>query len=236
MTTLNLFSSEVNPGLQLHHWTRLARGATPAQSQPTAAWAEPALPARGELIGAPALEPDASYQTTFLARRSTRAYADRPLELATLLQLLRLSRPATATGAAVLLPLALNVAGLAPGAYRFAPAAGALAPIKAEDPRPLLREYCYQAEFVAAPLFILLASSLGGHLEHGGDRAYRRMLIETGQLIQHLGLACAALGLEGSVTGSLIQPPIAEWLGLDGYAGTVLLAFAVGALGGTSHE
>jgi SagB-type dehydrogenase family enzyme len=236
MTTLNLFSSEVNPGLQLHHWTRLAPGATPAQPGPTVAWADRVLPARGELIGVATAQPSTSYQATFLARRSTRAYAERQLELATVLQLLRLSRPATADGAAVLLPLALDVAGLPAGAYRFVPAAGALAPLVDADPRPLLREYCYQAEFVAAPLVILLASSLGGHLEHGGDRAYRRMLIETGQIIQHLYLACAALGLAGSVTGSLIQPPIAEWLGLDGYAGTVLLAFAVGAMGGTSHE
>jgi SagB-type dehydrogenase family enzyme len=236
MTTLNLFSSADKPGRQLPHGTRLAPGAAPAQSRPSAAWAERALPARGELIGAEVAQPSASYQATFLARRSTRAYAERPLELATVLQLLRLSRPASAEGAAVLLPLALDVAGLPAGAYRFVPDAGALAPLKAEDPRPLLRDYCYQAEFVAAPLVILLASSLGGHLESGGDRAYRRMLIETGQLIQHLYLACAALGLAGSVTGSLIQPPIAEWLGLDGYAGTVLLAFAVGAMGGTSHE
>lgn len=233
--TVNLFSAEVKPGLLLHQWTSLAPGQEPATARPGPEWAERALPARGELIGGPAAQSTASYQETFLNRRSTRVYAGQPLELASALQLLRLSQPAGAEGAATLLPLALDVAGLAPGAYRFVPGSGSLAPLRAEDPRPLLGEFCYQAEFVAAPLVILLASTLGGHLEHG-DRAYRHMLIETGRLIQHLYLACAALGLVGSVTGSLIQPPIAEWLGLDGYAGTVLLGFAVGTPGGTSHE
>jgi hypothetical protein len=41
-------------------------------------------------------------------------------------------------------------------------------------------------------------------------------------------MAASSLGLAGCITGSFIQPRFNEWLGMDGYNGTMLLAFAAG--------
>lgn len=184
---------------------------------------------------------------TFARRLSVRQYAATPLKRDQLARVLALCYPRTspdeaATDAPVgglrrglapvtscrLFPLAVNVEGLTSGAYLYDAAPPSLRRVRDEDPRALIEENCFQAEFTHAPALILMVGSLAESLAREGDRGYRSLLMESGLMIQRLYLAAGSLGLVGCVTGSLIQPRFNEWLGMDGFNATTLMAFAVG--------
>src|SRR5215204_142142 len=189
---------------------------------------------------------------TFARRLSVRRYADAPLMRDQLARLLALcyprdagaanaSRPAAAATpnsglrrglapvtSCKLFPLVVNVEGLQSDAYIYDEEPRRLRRLRLGNPLPLIEENCFQAEFTHAPVLVLLVGSLAESLSRYGDRGYRSMLMETGLMIQRLYLAASSLGLAGCVTGSLIQPGFNEWLGIDGFNGTVLLAFAAG--------
>lgn len=127
-----------------------------------------------------------------------------------------------------LFPILQSVEGLPAGAYYHDATEGRLERLHDEHPRPMLERLCYQAEFHLAPVVLILAGSLSGHLASHGDRGYRTLMFDAGIMIQRLYLATAALGLVGSTAGSLFQEQAGQWLGLDSYHGLALMAFAVG--------
>jgi SagB-type dehydrogenase family enzyme len=201
----------------------------------------------------PAEEPFTTSEHTVLEtlsnRRSVRTYADRPCTVAELAHFLTLCYPPQVirpdyrpearpheglkrctghvTGCRLLL-LLLNVTGIERGAYYFDERRRHLRHVRLEDPRPVMERNSFQAEFTLAPVIVLTAGSLADYLGRYGDRGYRYMLIDTGILIQRMYLAASYLGMSGCTTGSLIQGRFDRWLGLDGYKGTVLKAFALG--------
>jgi SagB-type dehydrogenase family enzyme len=230
----------------------------PAAGERPGAWVERLFPAsegedfapRGHADAASATASPRSCLETFARRLSVRRYADAPLtrdELARLLSLCHPVEGADARGrggspkgggllrsglapveSCKLLPLVVNVEGLGAGAYLYDEGPRRLRLVRAENPLPLIVENFFQAEFTHAPVLVLLVGSLAESLARYGDRGYRLLLMEAGLLIQRLYLAASSLGLAGCITGSLIQPRFNEWLGLDGFNGTALLAFAAG--------
>lgn len=247
----SLFSSESNPGLLLHEWTKNVRAGQAPAGQPRreGSWAErlfaQGLPAE-DFAPAQEMPADARQTTlqTFANRQSVRRYAREPLTREQLAQLLALCFPGGAgraghaeaapgglqTGAPAhssckLVPLVSNVAGLAGGAYFYDERRRQLRRVRQEQS---VREFCYQAEFVDAPVLLLVVGSLAESLALHGDRGYRIMMVEAGAMLQRLYLAASHLNLAGCATGSIVQERLGAWLGMDGYEATVLMGFAVG--------
>ena len=233
--TTSFFGLASHTSLFVHEWTS---NATP---QPAAAdWYQPIL-APAPTVATFTTPPTVGRSTleTFAQRRSVRHYAAAPLDLAALGDLLQLAAPERAqpqaglhrfspTSRCLLAPLVLRPgADLASGAYGYDPHARTLHTLRAEDPLPMFSRWCFQAEFLQAPVILLVAGSLQ-HSTSGGDRGYRHWMLDTGALLQRLYLASAALGLVGSITGSFMQPMVGRWLGWDGYTTTVLAGFALG--------
>jgi thiazole/oxazole-forming peptide maturase SagD family component len=67
-----------------------------------------------------------------------------------------------------------------------------------------------------------------------GARGYRFILIETGAVLQNLGLVAAALGIAGSPVGTNLDRAVEEMLALDPDEELFLTAFAVGIPGVTA--
>jgi SagB-type dehydrogenase family enzyme len=256
----SLFSSESNPGLLLHEWTKNVRdGRVPARPEPAGqqrrerSWAERlfarALPSEDF---APAQErPADARQTTlqtFANRQSVRRYSKEPLTREQVAQLLSLCFPdgrgrpihteaaaphelqtgAPANTACKLFPLVSNVTELAGGGYFYDERRRQLKRIRQEPTSSALQEFCFQAEFLHAPVLLLVVGSLAESLALHGDRGYRIMMVEAGAMLQRLYMAASHLNLAGCATGSIVQERLGAWLGLDGYEATVLMGFAVG--------
>ena len=189
---------------------------------------------------------------TFLTRRSTRKYADKPLELNELSQFLKLAYPISQTQENIkqdklphqslskwnghvtccrLILLIKNVTGIEPGAYVYDEFSHSLNKIKAQSNQEMdafLKEYCFQAEFIESPVMLLQVGSIKTSTERYGERGYRYMLFEDGVQIQRMYLSGSANGLACCATGSLVQGKVEGWLGLDGFNGSILNGFVIG--------
>lgn len=241
----NLFGNDTNPGLLVHEWTKNFRGGVKSPSagvgregRGACEWAErlcdPTQPSAPlDRTAAHGAEAGRSCLETLAGRRSVRQYADAALPLAQLARLLELCH-AQGAGESLprplckLFPLVWNVAGLAAGSYLYDEHGHGLRLVKSCDPLPMIKEFCFQAEFTHAPALILIAGSLSEALELHGERGYRRLLMAAGTLIQRLYLAASYLGLAGCVTGSVVPEQFGRRLGMDGFHAAVLMAFAVG--------
>jgi SagB-type dehydrogenase family enzyme len=242
-----------NLGLLLHHATRKAAASAALQSDRPSehplAWVAPAfrLAHAGARIALPASTAHADAGATppildALARRySTRAYTEQPLTLDEIAQFLRwaYAAPAADGGApsqddylTLVRPVlvALRVDGLAPGAYHVDMHDLALVRLDADAAQipHLLKSACFQTEFGTAAALLLMVGSVATALERYGDRGYRYMLLGNGMQLQRNGIACAALGLGGCITGSFCQDSWERWLGFDGFHASMLNAYALG--------
>ena len=191
---------------------------------------------------------------TLARRRSIRAYAPGPLAVDVLAAFLTLSYPAEVgeiayapaprphqqlgcwnghVTACRLILLVRNVQGIASGAYVYDERRHTLLCVRAASGAELdalLEASCFQAEFRGAPVLALQVGSVADSVARYGERGYRYMLFEDGVQIQRMYLAASSLGLAACITGSIVQRDFEAWLGLDGYWGSVLNAFALGEM------
>jgi SagB-type dehydrogenase family enzyme len=247
-----------SPGLFLHAWTNNVRGGMVHGAERTepvdwrpgdgAARAFATLgPAQSLAVppGSPR-SPGRSTFDTLAHRRSIRTYADEPLGRDELARLLSMAFPARTDApplaaphrgirrwqehrpALKLVPLALRVDGVAPGAYLYAEDEQTIRLTRDDGLLALVEKTFFQAEFTVAPAIILLVGSIADMVRCYGDRGYRYLLLDTGVMIQRLYLAASCLDVSGSITGSFVQSTFDRWLGLDGYNAGVLMAFATG--------
>lgn len=248
---------EAKPGLIVHEWTKQRRASSrtgvPAHNDgENTGWVQAFVPQNAlayDLI--PSHDPYTMAGRTSLktlaGRRSIRHYGDTPLTTDELAQVMTLcSPPGTCSGttgdapqarlrrwhsvatSCTLFPLVLRVTGLQPGGYLYDAQRQRLIAVRQDDPLPLMQAACFQTEFAHASVVMLLVGSLSDSIARYGDRGYRYLLIDAGTMLQRLYLAVSALGLNGCATGSIVHGGFSTCLGLDGYQGTVLMAFALG--------
>ncbi|XSG76329.1 nitroreductase family protein [Herpetosiphon llansteffanensis] len=228
----HFFGAGVSASSYVHEWTSLQRGnALPEPNQPAGDWWHDLFEAKSK-INLPAAYPiQLSYQQLIQQRQSLREYAERPINLADLATFLEYAsrplNPATKP-VSLLAPLVLNSADLALGGYAYNPNAHQLAVLRTADPQEPLQRYCFQREFLQAPVIVLVLSSLPNAINQAGDRGYRQALLDAGAQLQRLYVAAQRVGMIGCATGSLIQGQLARWLGFDSYQTHVLIGFAVG--------
>jgi SagB-type dehydrogenase family enzyme len=192
----------------------------------------------GNTIALPA--PDRSgtrpLETLLQQRRSVRDYADKPLALADVGQLLwaaqGITHPhglRTAPSAGALYPLELYVVagridGLSAGIHRYRPDAHRLQAMHDGDLRGrLARAALGQSWLADAPLTVVIAAIYERTARKYGERAGRYVHIEAGHAAQNLFLQAGALELDTVVVGAFDDNAVAALLRLPGDMQPLLL-------------
>jgi SagB-type dehydrogenase family enzyme len=169
-----------------------------------------------------------SVEEALQARRSVRAYADTPLTLAQLGQILWAAQGITADNghrtapsAGALYPLELyvvvgNVTGLPAGVYKYRPQGHELVPHLDGDLRATLARAAVRQAWVAQiPAMLAITAVPERTRARYGDRTDRYVAIEVGHVGQNVYLEAVALGLGTVMAGAITEDSLAAVLKLD---------------------
>lgn len=167
-----------------------------------------------------------SLEDVLRRRRSIRSYADRPLTLGEIGQLLWAAQGITrgdglrtAPSAGALYPLevflvASHVEDLSSGSYRYSPVSHALRRVVASDLRHALAAAALGQECVAqAPAVLTLTAVFGRTTRKYGERGVRYAHLEAGHAAQNVCLQAAALGLGVVVVGAFEDDEVRRVIG-----------------------
>jgi len=178
-------------------------------------------------LPAPELKGRMSVEEALSRRRSVREYAAGPLQLAEVSQLLWAAQGVTAEwggraapSAGGLYPLEVllvagEVAGLAPGVYRYTPAAHNLALIREGDLRASLAAAALDQQWVSqASTNIVITAIYARTTGKYGDRGVRYVDMEAGHAAQNICLEATALGLGTGTIGAFHDDRVKELLDL----------------------
>lgn len=187
--------------------------------------------------------------TLAAARRSERAFADKPLPLAALASLLQagygalgpdpmgdgrsfLRRPTPSAGGLYpldLYVLARNAEGVGSGAHHFDPVGDALAAIRPDPWEDMAaRAFISWREAATAAAIILIGADFMRTQPKYGARGYRFVLLEAGHVAQNICLAAEEAGLATLCLGGFYDSVLNGWIGLDGEREAIVYAIAVG--------
>ena len=185
------------------------------------------------------------------ARRSVRRFAPQPLPFERIAAVLGKYRRSgelslaegklalrTTASAGGLNPIevylvATRVGGLPIGVYHYRPVPPALGAIRLDEAGEIAAGLAaslldpQQARGAAGAL--VLAARFGRTTDKYGDRGYRYVLIETGQLVQTLALGAAAAGVGLVCHGAFYDATVNRLLGLDGLAEAATAVLLFGA-------
>lgn len=170
----------------------------------------------------PRLDGQTSVEAALAARRSVRSFANRPVALQELSQLLwaaqGITHPRglrTAPSAGALYPLEIYVvAGLVhdlpAGIYRYRPEGHQLEPVAAGDWRGSLTDAAlHQVAVKKAPVVFVIAGTYQKTTSKYGERGIRYVHLEAGHAAQNLCLQAAALGLDTVLIGAFTDQEVA---------------------------
>ncbi len=179
---------------------------------------------------------------TLKARRTVRHFANRPLDLAQVSQLLwaadgvsdpRGHRTSPSAGATYPLDLYLAVAergvpNLPVGLYHYEVATPALTPVARGDFSNAVARACLnQAWMTEAPVMVVITGEYRRCSARYGERGIRYTHMEAGNVSQNLFLAAEALGLGAGIVGAFEDKALAQVLKLP-QAHEPLLVMPVG--------
>lgn len=175
----------------------------------------------------PRLSSEVSIEQTLLERRSVREFADTPLTLDEVSQLLWAAQGITAEwggrtapSAGALYPLELyvvvgNVAGLPQGVYKFRPEGHELAKVADGDQRSRLAEAALGQVWVKeGAIDIVVAAIYERTTGKYGDRGIRYVHMEAGHAAQNLYLQTTAMELGMVTVGAFDDERVGKILGL----------------------
>lgn len=181
------------------------------------------------VLPAPRQRGTVSVEEAIAARRTVREFADAPVALEAVSQLLWAAQGITdpsrgrraAPSAGALYPLELfvvagNVAGLAPAVYRYVPEEHRLALARLADVRPELvsRAGC-QPWLGRAPVLLVVAARIQRTTAKYGERGVRYVHLEVGHAAENALLQATALGLASGVAGSFADEEVRGVLGVE---------------------
>jgi SagB-type dehydrogenase family enzyme len=169
-----------------------------------------------------------SVEEALQARRSVRAYADSPLTLAQLGQILWAAQGITAANghrtapsAGALYPLELyvvvgNVTGIPAGVYKYRPQGHELVPHLDGDVRATLARAAVRQGWVAQiPAMLAITAVPERTRVRYGERTDRFVAIEVGHVGQNVYLEAVSLGLGTVMAGAITDDSVAAVLKLD---------------------
>ncbi len=192
-----------------------------ARDRGTASAAGPAL----IQLPQPRLDGTTSVEAALAARRSIRSFANKPVTLEELSQLLWAAQGITdprglrtAPSAGALYPLELfivsgNVASLPAGTYRYEPVGHHLVRVAEGDQRPDLADAALgQSPIRKAPVVIAIVADERKTTVKYGERGVRYAHLEAGHAAQNICLQAEALGLGSVVIGAFSDRDVASLL------------------------
>lgn len=178
-------------------------------------------------LPAPVMAGDTSVEAALEARRSSREYANRPLSLADVSQLLWSAQGTTdrdggrtAPSAGALYPLEIylvagDIDSLPAGLYRYDPRAHRLRPVAEGDLRkPLAQAAAGQAWVRRAPAVLVIAGVYERTAVKYGQRARRYVHIEVGHAAQNVYLQAEARDLATVIVGAFDDAEVQDSLSL----------------------
>jgi SagB-type dehydrogenase family enzyme len=207
-------------------------------------------PARNVPIGgsiklpAPRLNGSMSVEKALDTRRSVRSYADAPLSIAEVGQLLWAAQGITdpktghrtAPSAMAVYPMTVylvagKVTGLAPGVYRYEPKDHSIVKIMDGDKRSEMVANGGQPTFGKAPVDLVIAGDYGKMAAkmHGSQASSRFVDIEAGHVAENVCLQATALDLGTVTAAGFNQDKLKETLALPS-AETPIYVMPVGKL------
>jgi len=176
-------------------------------------------------LPSPRLDGEVALEATLSARKSVREYADEPLSLTELSQLLWAAQGVTYSGArrtapsaGALYPIELyvvagNVEGLEKGLYRYRVGQHDLAEVAAEDVQAQLASAALEQESVKnAPAVIVIAGVVERTAQKYGQRAVRYVHMEVGAVAENILLQAAALELGAVFVGAFSDTQVKQVL------------------------
>ena len=177
----------------------------------------------------PAATGTVSVEQALQNRRTIRRFANRPLTLGQLSQLLWAAYGVTdsrglrsAPSAGALYPLDIyavvgerQVSGLAAGVYHYLPEKQALEPVKPGDLRAAAAQASLSQTWMAeAPVMLLITGEYRRCQVKYGERGVRYTHMESGHAGQNIFLQAEALGLGAGIVGAFENAAVAKALGL----------------------
>jgi SagB-type dehydrogenase family enzyme len=198
-----------------------SRSATATATRSTAA-PSAAAPSPAAIVLPPAPPAAADRLAVIAARRSVRRFARTPLPLAALAGVLQaMHAPGRARlSPAVRIDVVVNaVAGLAPGAYHYAPQAHVLRPRRTGvDLRAAARAAALDQNVIgeAAAVFVLSIDRAAFAADASGPaRGYRHAFVEAGRAGERLYLEAGARALAACAVGAFHDDEAAALIGAD---------------------
>jgi SagB-type dehydrogenase family enzyme len=168
-----------------------------------------------------------SLEATLLTRRSVRKYADEPLSLEEVSQLLWAAQGITDDGgyrtapsAGALYPLEVyllagDVVGLEKGVYKYLPFGHTIIKVTSQDRRVDLHQAALKQDaIIQAPAVIVLAAVYDRTKAKYGDRAPQYVHIEAGSVAQNVYLQATALDLGTVLIGAFYDNQVKAVVGL----------------------
>lgn len=174
----------------------------------------------------PRLESDVSVEEALLKRRSEREYADSPLTLANVSQLLWAAQGITdprgfrtAPSAGGLYPLELylvvgNVENLPVGVYKYKPDAHELLKLIEDDVRELLAKASGQIWVKEGAVNIVVAAVYERTTQKYGEIGIRYVHMEAGHAAQNIYLQAVALDLGAVAVGGFLGDSVKSIMGM----------------------
>jgi len=179
-------------------------------------------------LSGPRLSSECSIEQALLSRRSGRRYADAPLTLAEVSQLLWAAQGVTdrkglrtTPSAGALYPLETyllvgKAEGLPAGVYRYQPDQHGLVEIATGDRRAQLATAALSQAFIsAAPVSIILTAVYARTTAKYGERGIRYVHMEAGHASQNIYLQATALNLSTVAIGAFYDQEVQKVLELQ---------------------
>lgn len=181
----------------------------------------------------PEIEPQGEFEEILVGRRSRRVFSGDPATREELAKLLYLTYGRTAPGGLFrpvasgggLYPLELyitviNVEGLEPGLYHYNIEHHCLDALQRGKPDfEELGELLWLQDIEdpeQATMIVYVTAILQRSTLKYGDRGYRLVLLEAGEVIQNLALVGHSMGLGSLPLGGFMDNPLSEYLRIDG--------------------
>jgi SagB-type dehydrogenase family enzyme len=177
-------------------------------------------------LPAPMLEGHVSLEKAIKQRRTARSFADKPLMVAQLSQVLWAAQGITddrglkraAPSAGALYPIDVyavvgnnGIQGVAQGIYHYDPLHHSIEKIFDTDARGDVAVASLRQMWMAtAPVILVLTAEYGRITIKYGDRGKRYAMIEVGHIGQNIFLQCEALGLSAGIVGAFYDKEVAR--------------------------
>jgi SagB-type dehydrogenase family enzyme len=191
-------------------------------------------PAMGPEVALPMLSPrpESTVEEAIQERRSASSFQERPVRLEELAFALEMAQGPGAfersIGVEVFLA-AHRVEGIAPGFYQYRPRQRSLARVRSRDLRAAMVRACLGQEKAGkAGAALFMVGRLADAVAASGERGYRRLLVESGEIGQRIYLAAEAMGLAARNLSAFLDDELNQLLGFDGQREAVLHLTVIG--------